>query len=266
MAIGRSRLAKPALKQLPGAVLFLGLILSGCGGPTEADVLVEDARRLALSDDGAGGAEYAVRATATLYPTFTVVPTVGVVTSVPVPTATTVGFLPPTAAPTPMPTPHVDLHTPVPATLLPVPVVVSSSGGVYGALLGQTFFGMHSVPEVGEPMPAWPEGEEVFLVRTTRYLVWYLMFDHGRIADSKVERCLMRVMMAVGPVDQRREHVVHQEPVDIEIDLGQEGNATQVILGLGNPLPGDLWTPGDYTVELWDPEDRVVAQWEFKVG
>ena len=267
MAIGWSWLAKPALIPLFGLAVFAGLALTGCGGSTEADVLVEDARRLALSDDASGAVEYSARPTVTLYPTFTVGPTTTWLPSTPAPTVTNVGVLPPTVVLVPTVTPHLDVQTPAPAvTLVPAPTAILASGGVYGALLGQTFFAMHTVPEVGDAMPDWPDGEAVFLVRTTRYLIWYLLFDHGRISDSVVETCLMRVTMAVGPMDQRREHVVHQEPVDIEIDLEQEGNVTQVILGLGNPLPGDLWTPGDYTVELWDPEDRVVAQWEFKVG
>ena len=267
MALGWNWLAEPALTPL-GVALLVGFLLVGCGsGVPDAGPLVEDARRLALSDDPPlpGGVKYVPRPTVTFYPTFTPAPTLGP-TNTYVPTPTTIGFLPPLGVPKATATPFIRtvFSTPGPtATALPTPVF--PSGGVYGALLGQTFFGMYKTPEVGESMPSWPEPEVVFLVRTTRFLVWYLLFDHSRIDVSKAETCLLRVTVEVGPTDQRREHVLHQEQVDIDIRLEDEGNVTQVILGLGDALPG-FWTPGDYKAELWDSSDRVVAQWDFKVG
>ena len=270
MALRWNWLAEFVLTRFWVAPLFLLLAVPslGCGsGVPDAGPLVEDAKRLTLSDDVPIGAvvEYAPRPTVTLYPTFTpMIPPSP--TLIPAPTATMVGYLPPLSSPTAAlaPAPTTALLPEPTASVVPVPVL--PTGGIYGALINQTFFGMHDAPEVGVEMPAWPDSEEVFLVRTTRFLVWYLLFDHGKFDESKVERCLMRITVEVGPPDQRREHVVHQEPVDVEIDLEQDGDVTQVILGLGNPLPGDLWTPGNYRAEFWDSSDRVVAQWEFKVG
>ena len=270
MALGWAGLAESALNPAGLApLLLLVVLLAGCSsGVPDAGPLVEDARRLALSDDPPSGssAEYLGLPTVTLYPTFTAVP-IPLPTDTPVPTPTVVGYLPPAPVPIATVTPviHTVVSTPGPTpTAVPTPEL--PSGGLYGALVAQTFFGMHDTPEIGAKLPDWPAAEEIFLVRTTRFLVWYLLFDHGRIDASKVESCLMRVTVEVGPPDQRREEVVHQEPVDVEIDLEQEGDVTQVILGLGNALPGVLWMPGNYRVELWDAQDRVVAQWEFKVG
>ena len=269
MAFWWNRLAEPALAASRWALALAGVVvLAGCSsGVPDAGPLVSDAKRLALSDDGSGKVvQYAQAPTVTLYPTFT--PAVAPApTDAPLPTATMVGVLPPVAAPTLTPTPY--FHTVVVApgpTPTPEPTVELAFDGLRGALMAHTFFGLHTPPGVGEPMPVWPDGEEVFLKRTTRYLVWYLLFDHSRIDGSTVETCLMRVTMQAGPPEQRREHVVHQEPVEVKIELEAEGNVTQVILGLGGQLPGAVWESGDYTFELWDSRDRVVAAWEFKVG
>ena len=266
MALGRNRLAELALTPLSGLLLaVVAVFLVGCGyGGAGAAALVDDAKRLTLSDDVSAprGVDYVPVPTVTLYPTFTVVPTLEP-TSTRVPTPTVVGFLPP-VQPTFTPAIRTVFSTPGP-TVTPLPTPASPSGGVYGSLLGQTFFGMYEAPEVGESMPAWPDSEEVFLVRTARYLVWYLLFDHSRIDGSKIETCLFRVTVEVGPVGNKRHHVLHQEQVEIDIRLEEEGNVTQVILGLGDVLPG-FWSPGNYTAEIWDSRDRVVAQWEFKVG
>ena len=269
MALGWNRVAELALT--PICVVFLAAVaffVVGCGsGVADAGRLVDDAKRVALSDDVPvpGGVQYVARPTVTFYPTFTPAPTPGPTNTL-VPTPTTVGFLPPVEVSSPTATPFIRtvFSTPGP-TATALPVAEFPSGGVYGALLGQTFFGMYNLPEIGDSMPSWPDSEEVFLVRTSRFLVWYLLFDHSRIDGSKVETCLLRVTVEVGPPDQRREHILHQEQVEIDIRLEEEGNVTQVILGLGDALPG-FWTPGDYKAELWDSSDRVVAQWDFKVG
>ena len=226
---------------------------------------------------------------ATPWPTFTPVPTptprpvstravVFFPTSTPVPLAP----LPPVPAATPTPVPEPS-PSPSPSPLPtrgPVPpgAVEISSGVVqdfppgpepsptpYGQIPGeevyfveQSLFPMQrtQMPEFLETgdHTQWPRPVRV-VSRDTRYVMWALAFDTGRVPpDFELEGFVRWTDVSPG-----------YEPLIMLESPRRVTRAERVVYaGLGRGTPG-FWKPGRYRVEFLDDEFESVVSWDFEV-